>query len=88
MFALVAAQMQVLNEWRAHDQVDSLLHCRAPLTRWAAWLDPNAADDESQPFQTPLMASETTSAEVTLAVLQVPIRMGDQFLGAGLIYQS
>lgn len=81
VFALVAAQMQVLNEWRAHDQVDSLLHCRAPLTRWADWLDPNAADDESQPFQTPLMASETTSAEVTLAVLQVPIRMGDQFLG-------
>ena len=39
VFALVAEQMQVLHEWRAHDQVDSLLHCRAPLTLWTEWLE-------------------------------------------------
>ncbi|MBD2078193.1 GAF domain-containing protein [Phormidium sp. FACHB-592] len=88
VFALVAEQMQVLNEWRANDQVASLLHCRAPLNLWTAWLDPTSACYAPQLFQMPLLTAEQPAStepgqqpSPSLAVLHVPINIGDQFLG-------
>ncbi|UBF25696.1 PAS domain S-box protein [Kovacikia minuta CCNUW1] len=83
-------QIQTLHEWRANDQILSLLDFNAPLTEWPDLQDPESAFNQRGVFHAPdlsqLEQTETRQNWVqeaqTRSVLSVPIFIRDQLFGS------
>lgn len=89
----VADEIQVLQEWRANQQVTSMLHQKFPKSEWSDLLDPNSEFYWHRCFhapdygQVPVTSTRRMMVEAghTLSVLSVPIFIrGQLFGGLGL----
>ncbi|MEP0872727.1 GAF domain-containing protein [Trichocoleus desertorum AS-A10] len=95
IFALDPKYVHVLNEWRAHEQIVSMLDFKAPLSTWADRLDPNADVFWGKVLHAPRFADtvepstyrDQVKPSQTLSVLRVPIFIRDQLFG-GLVLQT
>ncbi|MGA7932005.1 MAG: PAS domain S-box protein [Kovacikia sp.] len=83
-------QIEALHEWRANDQVLSLLNFKAPLTEWPDLQDPESGFSQRRAFHAPVLPqlpqTETRRNWIekgqTRSVLSVPIFVRDQLFGA------
>ncbi|WP_228055180.1 ATP-binding protein [Gloeocapsopsis crepidinum] len=95
IFAFTNRQIQVLNEWRMHEEVISMRDFTAPIADWPDLLDPDSdffcrhffhAPNYAQEPSTPARLQQIEQAQ-TLSVLSVPIFVRDQLFG-GLSLQT
>ncbi|HCF29139.1 MAG TPA: histidine kinase, partial [Cyanobacteria bacterium UBA11049] len=89
IFSVEAEQIQIVNEWRAHDRVSSMLNHSFPLSDWVDMLDPACEFYSKRYFHAPdyaklpLNSTRRTIIEQahTLSVLSVPIFIRDRMFG-------
>ena len=95
IFSLDAEHVHVLNEWRANEQIVSVLNFKALLSTWPKRLDPNSnrfwggilhAPRFADSFDLPSYQAQIEQTQ-TLSVLRVPIFIRDQLFG-GLVLQT
>ncbi len=85
IFAISNNQIQVLNEWRASEQVISVLELEVPLPEFANTFDFHYREVFHQPDVTQMQLTTRTQRRVQqaqiLSVLSVPILIRDQLFG-------
>lgn len=95
IFVFVSGQIQVLNEWRANEQVVSMENFTAPIADWTDLADPNSdfmrhgvfhAPDYAKEPLTPTRLWQIEHAQ-TRSVLSAPIFVRDNLFG-GLSLQT
>jgi len=91
IFALAAEQIVVLNEWRANDQIVSVLDFKAPLSEWLSIYDFHNSQISHVPDLAQLPLNSGTLAKIQqtqlMSALSVSIFICDQFFG-GLSLQT
>jgi signal transduction histidine kinase len=96
IYRLETEQIQVLKEWRACDQVVSILGFKLPLSEWLDHLGSNSALAHKQAFHAPKYADILHSPNQLafihqvqiLSILCVPIFIRDQFFGGLLLHTT
>lgn len=89
IFSVETEQIQVLNEWRANDQIASMLNYSFPISDWTDLVDPASNFYSRRYFHAPDYAKvpSTSTRRMmieqghTLSVLSVPILIRDQMFG-------
>jgi signal transduction histidine kinase/DNA-binding response OmpR family regulator len=89
IFSVGTEQIQVLNEWRANDQVSSMLNHSFPISDWVDMLDPACEFYLKRRFHAPdyaklpLNSTRRMMSEQghTLSILGVPIFIRDRLFG-------
>ncbi|MFB2973210.1 GAF domain-containing protein [Aerosakkonema sp. BLCC-F183] len=89
LYSLEAEQIQVLNEWRANDEIPSMLDFKAAISDWLDLLAPASKCNCHKAFHAPnyarLPSKLTRQVQAkqlqTLSVLSVPIFIHEQIFG-------
>lgn len=89
IFSVETEQIQVVNEWRANNQVSSMLNHSFPISDWVDMLDPACEFYSKRRFHAPdyakLPLNSTRRMMIeqghTLSVLSVPIFIRDRLFG-------
>lgn len=89
VFSIEAEQIQVVNKWRAHDRVSSMLNYSFPISHWVDILDPACEFYSKRRFHAPdyakLPLNSTRRMMIeqrhTLSILSVPIFICDRLFG-------
>lgn len=89
IFALSSGQIDIVNEWRASEEVPSMLEFNAPIHEWPDVIDPHSDFFKHRVFHVPDFASIATTPALiwevqharTLSLLSVPIFIREEFFG-------